>query len=185
MNSLTQTQSKSQIEASNQFNLSKSLQNRHLSKFSDFLSLPLEIDSEIDFGSYFYTVRSGIKTLGIFTRQLNKDIYEARSFYHNPNNLKTQHKSEEEALAAIIGAYTGKTAFLKAPLTNSATYHLTLETIELDELGIPTERRVVVKKNPDLCIDWHLWAIEYSQLLGEPYRLSDVVRVDNSPLTEF
>ncbi len=152
---------------------------------SKFTLSQIEIESEIDLGNFFYTVRCGTKALGVITRPFESDIYQARAFYHNPNNVKTQHRSQDEAIGAIVGSFTGKVVLLPTVKPSIATYHLTLETIELDELGIPTERRVVVKKNPDIAINWHLWAIEYSQLLGEPYRLSDVVRVDNSPLTEF
>ena len=154
-------------------------------RFNSHLPLTISVKLEIDFGCYFYTVRYGAKALGIFTRNLNSDFYFAKVFYHNPDNLKTQHQTEEEAIAAIVGAYLGQTSFLSIKKPAQATYNLTLETKELDEFGIPTEHRLVVKKNSELEINWHQWVLSYSEVMGEPYRVTHVVRVDNKQPAEF
>lgn len=65
------------------------------------------------------------------------------------------------------------------------TYRITLETIEVDEFGIPDEQRVVVYKSKGVDINWHLWTFNYSELIGEAYRLVQVVEVDPDTLTEF
>jgi len=110
-----------------------------VSKRKEVSLLPIEVSEELDFGNYFYTVRSGSKVLGIFTRQLNSNIFIAKAFYHNPGNIKTQHKSEEEAVGTIISAYTAKVSFIPRSEPSQVSYHLTLESIEVDEFGIPDE----------------------------------------------
>jgi len=66
-----------------------------------------------------------------------------------------------------------------------ATYHITLETIEVDEFGIPDEQRVIVHKSQGADINWHLWVSNYSELIGEAYRVTHVIEVDRNILTEF
>ncbi|MGF1487361.1 MAG: hypothetical protein ACFBSE_09650 [Prochloraceae cyanobacterium] len=155
------------------------------SNFSSYFKncLSIAVDEEIDRDNYFYTVRTGSKVLGIFTREFNSDTFIARAFYHNPDNLKTQHKSFDEAVAAIVATYTGKVSCIPKP--QQTTYHLTLETIEVDEFGIPDEQKVVVYKREDGDINWHLWVFNYSELIGEAYRLINVVKVDVNTSTEF
>ncbi|MGF1490487.1 MAG: hypothetical protein ACFBSE_25635, partial [Prochloraceae cyanobacterium] len=48
------------------------------------LCLSIAVDEEIDRDNYFYTVRTGSKVLGIFTREFNSDTFIAKPYYHNP-----------------------------------------------------------------------------------------------------
>lgn len=171
MNSLAQTENNFPTQRSNKL----AVKVNH--SFKSFIEIFLQIDRD----NYFYTVRTGSKVLGIFTREFNSDTFVAKPYYHNRDNLKTQHKSFDEAFAAIVATYTGKISSIPKP--QQTTYHLTLETIEVDEFGIPDEQRVVVYKNKDADINWHLWVFNYSELIGEAYRLINFVKVDRDTLT--
>lgn len=142
-------------------------------------SIPVDIEVELDFGCYFYTVKYGEATLGVYSK--SDDCWRGTSFYSD--RAETFHESSTEARAAIISAYAKQPVIIPEVLT--LTYHVTLETAEADEKGIVRGRRSVVSLDADAKIDWDLWVDRYGIELGEEYNLVKVVRSDDRKLEEF
>ena len=143
-------------------------------------SLQIDIEVELDLGCYFYTVRDRDTTIGIYSTYDNQH-WRASSIYND--NKKTFHKISTEARAAIISAYVKQPIVI--PEVDRVTYHVTLETSEVDEAGITFEHRTTVTIDEDAYIDWLLWVKRYSDELGENFRLVRVDRIDNNSPEEF
>jgi hypothetical protein len=69
------------------------------------LDLPIEIDSDEDFGTKHYRVWYGMSLIGVF-RQINEGFL-VEPFYYNESRQKTFCRTEAEAQQLIANTYRG------------------------------------------------------------------------------
>ncbi|MGF1490109.1 MAG: hypothetical protein ACFBSE_23725, partial [Prochloraceae cyanobacterium] len=112
---------------------------------------PIEIFAELDFGSYFYTVKYGEAIVGMYRK--SGDCWTATSTLSD--RLKTFHNTSGQAKAALIEAYAKKS--VNIPESTLVFYRLILET-EVDANGVILEYQKIVELDSDVSIDWQLWA---------------------------
>ena len=75
----------------------------HSANFYRSLSIPVEIDSTVDFDSQMFRVWYGMSNLGIF--RADEGGYLAEPFYGNPSRGKFFVESADDARDVIVAAY--------------------------------------------------------------------------------
>ena len=155
------------------------LEQKQPASLKNVRSLPVDIEAELDFGTYFYTVRYGAATLGMY-RKIDS-LWKATPIYGEAGD--TFHTTSTAARKAIISSYTKQP--VNIPEVIQVYYHITLDTEEVDEDGICWERREIVELDGDARIDWDLWLIRYSQQQGEGFSAMEIFQFNDNTLEEF
>ncbi len=130
-------------------------------------SLPITVEVELDFGTYFYYLKQGKEILGTYSRY-GKCI-RATSLYNQSNH--SFHETHAQARAEIISAYLKQPVALeKIPQTK---YLVQLESEPVLE-GVTYQFHKEVRIDADATIDWDLWVERFSQEMGSSFTLISV-----------
>jgi len=140
-------------------------------------SLPINVEVELDFGTYFYCLKQGKEILGTYSRY--GQCIRATSLYNQSNH--SFHETHAQARAEIISVYLKQPVALdKIPQTK---YLVQLESEPVLE-NVTYQFHKEVQIDRDAEIDWDLWVERFSQEMGDNFTLISVKPVQGNDCRE-